>query len=151
MQKSLNGFKSTNYILMIQRKNFWQDAFFWSTSIHWGLHAIRFKVWMKAVCAWAITVTKPGLVWWAPNSPLQLPPCPSETTGQSCMFAKEQHWVAAEFCLLFSLQRTQVWASTQTLTDLEGDAMFKTLSDLTENGTADLKQVTRKLTERTIT
>lgn len=67
------------------------------------------------------------------------------------MFAKEQHWVAAEFCLLFSLQRTQVWASTQTLTDLEGDAMFKTLSDLTENGTADLKQVTRKLTERTIT
>lgn len=63
------------------------------------------------------------------------------------MSAKEQHWVAAEFCLLFPLQRTQIWASTQIPTDLELHAMFETLSDLTENGAADFKQITGKLTE----
>lgn len=147
MLKSLNGFKSTNYILMTHRRNFWQDTLFWNTSIHWSVHPTRFKVWIKAGCACAITVTKPGLVWWASNSPLQLPPCPSEATGQSCVSAKEQHWVAAEFCLLFPLQRTQIWASTQIPTDLELHAMFETLSDLTENGAADFKQITGKLTE----
>lgn len=151
MQKSLNRFKSTNYILMTQTRNFWQDALFWNTSIHWSLQDIRFKVWIKAGCAWAITVTKPGLVSWASNSPLQLPPHPSEAIGQSCVSVKEQHWVAAEFCLLFPFQRTQVWASTQTLIDLEGHAVFETVSDLTENGTADLKLITGKLLERTIT
>lgn len=67
------------------------------------------------------------------------------------MSAKEQHWVAGEFCLLFRLQRTKVWASTHTLTDLEGHAMFETLTDLTENGTTNLKEITGKLTEITIT
>lgn len=61
-------------------------------------------------------------------------PCPSETIGQSRVLANGQHWLAAGVCLPFSLQRTRVWASTQTPADLEGHAMFETHSDVTEIG-----------------
>lgn len=51
----------------------------------------------------------------------------------------------------FLLAEDKSWASTHTLTDLEGHAMFKTLTDLTENGTTNLKEITGKLTEIRIT
>lgn len=66
--------------------------------------------------------------------PPQLPPWPSETIGRCRVLANRQHWLAAGFGLPFSLQKTRVWASTQTPVDLEGHTMFETLSDLTEIG-----------------
>lgn len=102
--------------------------------MYWSLHAISFNVWIKAGCAWTIEVIKPGLIGWASGPPPHLPPCPPETPGQSHVLANWQRWLAAGSCLTFSVQRTGVWASTQTLADLERHAMFETLSDLTEIG-----------------